>query len=169
MVWSVLLTFLTTLLPSVFNKKIEKRFCVCAEYSILITKIHYISYYILTIQFFEGQVPQAGTELLIKPFGRVSIKKSEFKQTNAGFFQPPFYFPFVFLDNSSHKFWEQFSSPHYQCCLQISEIISWLLLLFQYATTLSRGNEVWFLILQNWSFQSFHKFFQELDNLSEIL
>ena len=27
--------------------------------------------------------------------------------------------------NTSHKFWDISPSPHYQCCLQISETVSW--------------------------------------------
>ena len=27
--------------------------------------------------------------------------------------------------NTSHKFWDQSPSPHYQCCLQVSGTVSW--------------------------------------------
>ena len=27
--------------------------------------------------------------------------------------------------NTSHKFWDQSPSPYYQCCLQVSETVSW--------------------------------------------
>ena len=43
--------------------------------------------------------------------------------------------------NASHKFWYQSPSPHYQCCLQVSETGCWRKL-FQYAATLSRGREL---------------------------
>ena len=29
------------------------------------------------------------------------------------------------IRNTSHKFWDQSPFPHYQCCLQISETVSW--------------------------------------------
>ena len=35
--------------------------------------------------------------------------------------QTPFYFSFIFLENTSNKFWDQAPSPHYKCCLQVSE------------------------------------------------
>ena len=37
-------------------------------------------------------------------------------------FSKPFLFFIYFLDNTSHKFWDQF--PHDQCCLQVSETVS---------------------------------------------
>ena len=43
--------------------------------------------------------------------------------------------------NASHKFWYQSPSPHYQCCLQVSEAGCWRKL-FQYVATLSRGREL---------------------------
>ena len=30
-----------------------------------------------------------------------------------------------FAYNNSHKFWDQSPSPHYQCCLQVSETVPW--------------------------------------------
>ena len=30
-----------------------------------------------------------------------------------------------FIYNTSHKFWGQSPFPHYQCCLQLSETVSW--------------------------------------------
>ena len=54
--------------------------------------------------------------------------------------QTPFYFPFNFLDNTSHKFWDQSPSPHYQCFLQVSETVSWHKLRCCYSTN----------ILQHW-------------------
>ena len=41
-----------------------------------------------------------------------NIKSSELKIKNARFFQTPFYFSFIVLDNNSHKFWDQSSSAH---------------------------------------------------------
>ena len=34
--------------------------------------------------------------------------------------QIPFYFSFIYLENTSHKFWDQTPYPHYQCCLQVT-------------------------------------------------
>ena len=67
--------------------------------------------------------------------------------------------------NTSHKFWEQSPSPHYQCCLQVSETVSWHKLRYrypcQYAATLSRGKGL-DLFLQRRPFKNFHNFFQDL-------
>ena len=54
-----------------------------------------------------------------------NIKNIEFKLKNAMIFQTPFYVWFIFLNNASRKFWDQSPSPHYQCCLQVSETVSW--------------------------------------------
>ena len=43
---------------------------------------------------------------------------------NASFFQTSFYFLLIILDNTSHKFWEQFPSAPDQCCFQVSETVS---------------------------------------------
>ena len=49
-------------------------------------------------------------------------------------------------------------TPNYQCCLQVSKTVS-VLLLFNYAATLSRVEES-DLFLQSWWFQNLHKFFK---------
>ena len=53
------------------------------------------------------------------------IKNSEFKLKQVRFFQTPFYFAFIFWDNTSHKFWDQFPCPHFQFCLRVSDTVSW--------------------------------------------
>ena len=55
----------------------------------------------------------------------LNIKSNEFKIKNAKFLKSFFYFLFNFLDNTSHKFWDQSPLPHYQCCLQLYEAVSW--------------------------------------------
>ena len=80
----------------------------------------------LTLQFFWGSKWTKSDPISHKTIGYIpNIKNSQFKLKNARFFQTPFYFSFIFLDNTSHKFWDQSPSSHYQCCLQASETVSW--------------------------------------------
>ena len=65
---------------------------------------------------------------------------SAFFYRNARFFQTPFYFALIFLGNTLHKFLDQSSSPHYQCCFQVSETVSWQKLRCRYSAN----------ILQHW-------------------
>ena len=82
---------------------------------------------ISTLQFFWGSKWSRSNPISHKTIWHIpNIKNSEFKlKKSARFFQTPFYFSWIFLDNTSHKFWDQSPSPHYQCCLQISETVSW--------------------------------------------
>ena len=83
------------------------------EYSLLVTRIHYISLKLQHFSFFESQSDEGRIQLAIKLFG--ISKRSRIVSTN--------YFLFIFLDNISHIFWDQ--TPHYQCCLQVSKTVSW--------------------------------------------
>ena len=91
------------------------------------------------------------------------------------FFQTPFYFSFVFLGNTSLKILRPIPLPPFSV-LFASIWDSFLaqtsvLLLCQYAATLSRGKDS-DVFLGSGPFQNFHKFFQELfglNNLCEIL
>ena len=79
---------------------------------------------ILTLQFLWGSKSSRSNPISHKTIRHIpKIKNSEFK--SARFFQRPFYFSFSFLNNTSHKFWDQSPSLHYQCCLQVSETVSW--------------------------------------------
>ena len=82
---------------------------------------------ILTPQFFfEGQSNQGVTQLGIKPFDISQVSRIVILSwKNARFFQTLIYFSVSSLDNTSHKFWDQSPSPHYQCCLQVSVVVSW--------------------------------------------
>ena len=50
---------------------------------------------------------------------RQKLRRVSLNQKNAEFFQAIYYFSFIFLDNTSYKFWNRLPSPHYQCCLQV--------------------------------------------------
>ena len=81
---------------------------------------------ISTLQFFKVQSAQGVTQLVIKPFGIFQTSRIvSLSWKNTRFFQTPFYFSFIFLDNISYKFWDQFPSQHYQYCLEVSETVSW--------------------------------------------
>ena len=57
---------------------------------------------ISTLQFFEGQSDQAVTQLVIKPSDITpNMKNSGFEVKKSQVFQTPFYFSFIFLDNTS--------------------------------------------------------------------
>ena len=67
------------------------------EYSLLVTRIHYISLKLQHFSFFESQSDEGRIQLAIKLFG--ISKRSRIVSTN--------YFLFIFLDNISHIFWDQ--------------------------------------------------------------
>ena len=95
---------------------------------------------ISALQFFEGQGNQGVTQLVIKPFGisKTSRIVSLRLKKNARFFQTPLLLLIYFLDNTSHKFWDQSCSPYYQCCLPVWDSFlaqASALLLCQYLTT----------------------------------
>ena len=83
---------------------------------------------ILTFQFFFffwGSKWTRSNLISHKTIWHISnIKNSEFKLKNARFYETPFYFSFIFLDNTSHKFWNQSPSSDCQCCLKVSETVS---------------------------------------------
>ena len=95
----MLLTFLTTLIA----------------YSIKINRLDTFNnknplylHVILTLQFFEGQNDQWVNQLVVKVFGiSQTLRIVSLSLKNDRFFQTPFYFSFSFLDNDSHKFWDQ--------------------------------------------------------------
>ena len=97
---------------------------------------------ISTLQFFWGSKWTRSNHITHKTIWHIpNIKNSQFKlKKMPAFFQTPFYFSFIFLDNTSHKFWDQSPSPHYQCCLQVSETVSWHKLRCRYSA----------IILQHW-------------------
>ena len=82
---------------------------------------------ISTHQFFWGSEWTRSNPISHKTIWHIpNTKNSQFKlKKMLAFFQTPFYFSFTFLDNTSHKFWDQSPSPHYQCYLQVSEAVSW--------------------------------------------
>ena len=81
---------------------------------------------ISTLQFFWRSKWSRSNPISHKTIWHIpNIKNSEFKIKNMPTFSKPLYFSFNFLDNTSHKFWDQSPSPHYQCCLQVSETVSW--------------------------------------------
>ena len=82
---------------------------------------------ISTLQFFWGSKWIRSNPISHKTIWYIpNINNSQFKlKTMLAFFQTPFYFSFIFLDNTSHKFWDQTPSSRYQCCLQVSETVSW--------------------------------------------
>ena len=84
-------------------------------------KIHYISPWFPNFSFFWASKWSRSDPISHKTIWHIpNTKNSEFKlKKNARFFQTLFYFSFMYLDNSSHKFWEQSPSSHYQCCLQV--------------------------------------------------
>ena len=74
-------------------------------------------------------------------WNRSKVKKCKFKpKKHAGFFQTPYYFSLIFVDNNSHKFRDQPPSPHYQCCLQVFGTVWCCKLWYCFS----------FNILQNW-------------------
>ena len=89
------------------------------------TKIHYITLFLKRFSFYEGQRDQGVTQLVIKPFEifqtsrTVSLTQKKFQT-----FPNPLLFFIHFLDNTSHKFWDQSPSPHDQCYLHVSETVS---------------------------------------------
>ena len=95
----MLLTFLTTLIA----------------YSIKINRLDTFNNKkpIISSRNFDASVFWGSKWSMSEPISRQSIwyipniKNSEFKLKNDRFFQKPFYFSFSFLDNDSHKFWDQ--------------------------------------------------------------
>ena len=114
--------------------------------------------------------------MVIKPFG-ISQKSRIISLTwkNARFFQTPFYFSFIFLDNATHKFWDQSPTPHYQCCLRVSETVSWHKLQSCYCSSMlqhwirERGLIYFCKVDHSRIFTNFSRNWLGLNNLSEIL
>ena len=67
-------------------------------------KIHYISPEFRHFSFLGGQSDQGVTQLVKTIWHIPNVQNSEFKLKNARFFQTSFYFSFIFLDITSHKF-----------------------------------------------------------------
>ena len=74
---------------------------------------------ISTLQFFWGSKWSKTNPITHKTIWHIpNMKNSEFKiKKNARFFQTTFNFSFNFLDNTSHKFWDQSSSAHIETIL----------------------------------------------------
>ena len=132
---------------------------------------------ISTLQFFWGSYwiksyPISHKTILHIP----NIKNSKFKlKNNATIFQSLFYFLFSFLYNTSHKFWDQSPSPHYQCCLQVSETVSWHKLRCCYSANIlqhwvgGRGLIYFCKVDHSRIFMNFSRNWLGLNNLCEIL
>ena len=128
---SALLTFLTTLIVYSLKNR-EKYLCLfCISYKKrkigLILKIFWFNdknslnlSLLFTLQFFEGTSPSRHIISRKIIWHTSNIKKSEFKSNKiSGFSKTPFYFSFIFLGKTSHKFWDQPPSPCYQFCYNI--------------------------------------------------
>ena len=80
-------------------------------------------------------------------------------------FPNPLLFFFYFIDNTSHKFWDQSPSPHYQCCLQVSETVSWHKLRCCYSANILQhwvGGGAWFISAW-WSIPEFPEIFPGIE------
>ena len=72
--------------------------------------------------------------------------------------------------NTSHKFWDQTPCLHYQCCLQVSETVSWHKLWCCYPANILQhwvGRRGWF-ISAKWTILEFPEFFPGIDLVSII-
>ena len=133
----MLLSFLTTLI--VYSiKKVHENYWCCSSIACQEKRADWILRIftfndknrlylpiISTLQFFESQSDQGVTQFVIKSFGISQTSRTVgLREKNAEFFRTLFYFSFIFLDNTSHKFGDQSPSPHDQCCLQVSETVS---------------------------------------------
>ena len=177
MVWSLLFTFLTTLIVSFTKKICETYWCsssiACWEkrtdwilriFTFNDKKPLYLPI-ISTLQFFRGSKWSRSNPVSHKTTWHIpNISNSEFKFKNAKFFQTLFCFSFIFLGNTSHKLWERSLSPppppaHYQCCLQVSETVFWHKLPCCYSSIMLQHGEGEgpFLFLQSGWFQNFQK------------
>ena len=77
--------------------------------------------------------------------------------------------------NTSHKFWDKSPSPHYQCCLQVSETVSWHKLQSCYSSNMLQhwvgGRDLIYFCKGDHSriFMNFSRNWLGLNNLCEIL
>ena len=77
--------------------------------------------------------------------------------------------------NTSHKFWDQSPSPHYQCCLQVSETVSWHKFRCRYSANIlqhwvgGRGLIYFCKVDNSRIFINFSRNWLGLNNLREIL
>ena len=137
-VWSVLLTFVATLIVY-FIKKVDETYWCSSSVAYQEKRTDWILriftsndenlFYlpiISVLYFFEGKSDQGATELVIKPFDiSQSSRIVSLSQKKCKVFPNPLLFFMGFLDIKSNKFWDQSHSSHYQYCLKICETISW--------------------------------------------
>ena len=77
--------------------------------------------------------------------------------------------------NTSHKFWDQSPSPHYQCCLQVSETVSWYKLRCFYSSNMlqhwvgGRGLVYFCKVSHSRISRNFSRNLLGLNNLCEVL
>ena len=174
MVWSLLFTFLTTLIVYFTKKICETYWCsgsiACWEkrtdwilriFTFNDKKPLYLPI-ISKLQFFRGSKGSRSNPISHKTIWHIpNISNSEFKIKNAKFFQTLFCFSFIFLGNTSHKLWDRSLSP--QLSMLVASI--WdsflaqgsVLLLCHYAATwVGRGTFFYFCkvddsrIFRNW-------------------
>ena len=73
--------------------------------------------------------------------------------------------------NTSHKFWDQSTCPHYQCCLQVSETVSWYKFWCCYSANILQhwagGGRTWFISI-TWNIPEFPEIFPRIESVSII-
>ena len=80
----------------------------------------------MTLEFFWGSKWTRSNPISHKTIWHIpNIRNSQFKLKKIPGFSKLLLFLIYFLGNTSHKFWDQSPSLHYQCCLQVSEAVSW--------------------------------------------
>ena len=131
----------------------------------------------MTLQFFWGSKWTRSNPISHKTIWHIpNIKNSQFKlKKMPGFFQTFLYFLFIFLDNTSHKFWDQSPSPHYQFCLQVCDTVSWHKLQSCYSPNMLQhwvaGSDLIYFCKEIYSeiFMNFSRNWLVFNNLLEIL
>ena len=173
MVWSLLFTFLTTLIVYFTKKICETYWCsgsiACWEkrtdwilriFTFNDKKPLYLPI-ISTLQFFRGSKWSRSNPISHKAIWHIpNISNSEFKIKNAKFFQTLFCFSFIFLGNTSRKLWDRSLSPPIinAGCKYLRQLFGTR---FRVATlplccNMGRGRDL-FLFLQSGWFQNFQK------------
>ena len=125
----------------------------------------------MTLQFLWGSTWTRSNPISHKTIWHIlDINNIQYKLKKCQVFLNPFLFFIYFLDNTSHKFWDQSHLPHYQSYLQESETVSWHRLRSCYTSDMLQHLVWWrvWIIFERWTIPKFPEIFPGIALVSII-